>query len=37
MIQKRKLKGIADTPFGPKRFYSYIDNLKIKKIYLNLA
>ena len=26
MIKKRKLRGIADTPFGLKRFFSYIDN-----------
>ena len=26
MIKKRKLKGIADTSFGLKRFFSYIDN-----------
>ena len=26
MIKKRKLRGIADTPFGLKRFFSYMDN-----------
>ena len=26
MIKKRMLRGIADTPFGLKRFFFYIDN-----------
>ena len=26
MIKERKLSGIVDTPFGLKRFFSYIDN-----------
>ena len=26
MMKKRKLRGIADTPFGLKRAFSYIDN-----------
>ena len=26
MIKKRKLREIADTPFGLKRFSPYIDN-----------